>query len=209
VLSLAVVQVLTAAALVAACAAIGIGLLRRPRAKEPVRVKATNAPARGTELVWVLGTVVAVLWGLGVFIAPSYAYHWPAFPDFPGSVDVQILGIALTGMGGFLYAGAAQSLGRHMTPEIRVQEGHQLVQSGPYRHIRHPVYTAILLVATGGTLFFLSLPLGLLALLLLGLANYRARLEEALLSSPEGFGTTYREYMARTGRFLPRLRSVP
>jgi len=94
-----------------------------------------------------------------------------------------------------------------MTPAIQVQEGHQLLRTGPYRLIRHPVYTAIIAIALGQALLFLSAPAVLLALILFGLAEYRARLEEDLLRSPEAFGPTYDAYMTRTGRFLPRLRS--
>jgi protein-S-isoprenylcysteine O-methyltransferase Ste14 len=209
VFSLLVVQICTGVALVATVVILLAGLARRPRRREPARVVATNPPARGTQFAWVLGTLVAVFWGIGVFVVPAFAYHWPAFPDFPGSSGVQVAGMVLTITGGFLFSRAAQTLGREMTPAIQVAQDHQLVQTGPYRYVRHPIYTAVLLVATGGTLFFLSLPLGLLALLLLGLAVYRARLEETLLASPEAFGATYRSYIGRTGRFLPRLRSPP
>ncbi len=91
----------------------------------------------------------------------------------------------------------------HLTPAIQVQAGHRLVETGPYRTVRHPLYTAIMLIAAGQTLLFLSLPMGVLTLILVGLATYRARLEEGLLRSPAAFGARYDAYMARTGRFLP------
>ncbi len=207
-LPLPIVQLFAGVGIAATSVAVALGIVRRPATKEPVRVRVTNAPAKGTQVVWILGTLVAVFWGVGVILLPTYAYHWPALPDFPGSSTFQILGIALSVTGGFLYSRAAQTLGRQMTPAIQVRQDHQLIRTGPYRYIRHPVYTAIILTATGGTLFFLSAPLALLTLVLLGLAVYRARLEETLLASPEAFGATYREYMARTGRFLPRLGSA-
>ncbi|MGD0249378.1 MAG: isoprenylcysteine carboxylmethyltransferase family protein [Thermoplasmata archaeon] len=141
-----------------------------------------------------------------MFIAPGYAYHWPAFPDFPGSWVVQFLGVVLSGAGGFLCSRAAQTLGREMTPSIQVHREHRLVQSGVYRYIRHPVYTATVVLAIGQSLFFLSSPPALQTLLLFGLAVYRARPKVALLTSPAGFGATYQASMSRTGRFLPRLR---
>ncbi|MGA8303818.1 MAG: isoprenylcysteine carboxylmethyltransferase family protein [Thermoplasmata archaeon] len=206
-LALPIVQVCAGLALVVTCGVILIGLARRPRLTPPVEVVAAGAPAKGTQFLWIAGTLVSVLWGVGVFVAPEYAYHWPAFADFPGSWAVQVLGVALSVSGGFLFSRAAQTLGKQLTPAIQLRKDHQLIQTGPYRYIRHPVYTAIILVALGGALFFLSLPLGILTILLLGLAFYRARLEEALLAAPEAFGATYREYIARTGRFLPRLRA--
>ena len=206
-LPLPFVQVCAGIALAATLVGFILGRSRLPTSNEPVRVVATRAPARGTQVVWILGTLVAVFWGIGVFLAPAYAYHWPVFPDFPSSTAVQVLGIALSVTGGILFSRAARALGRQMTPAIQVQRGHQLMQTGPYRYIRHPVYTAIIAVALGQTLFFLSGPVALLTLLLVGLAVYRARLEEALLASPAAFGTTYDSYVAHTGRFLPRLRS--
>jgi protein-S-isoprenylcysteine O-methyltransferase Ste14 len=172
-----------------------------------VVVEKETAP--GTQVIWIVGTLVAVLWPVGVFLAPAYAYHWPAYPDFLDSWVVQVIGVILSVAGGVLFTSAARALGRQMTPVIRVQQGHQLVQEGLFRYIRHPVYTAIIMVATGQTLFFLSLPVGLLTLVLVGLASYRARLEEDLLKSPQAFGGAYESYAARTGRFLPRLRSGP
>lgn len=62
--------------------------------------------------------------------------------------------------------------------------------AGPYRWARHPLYTA-------GTTFFVSL--SVLAMLLVRLPKEEGRLIER-------FGDEYREYMQRTGCFLPRLR---
>jgi protein-S-isoprenylcysteine O-methyltransferase Ste14 len=54
-------------------------------------------------------------------------------------------------------------------------------------------------------LLFLNLLLAANFLATLTIATYRARQEEELLSSEDGFGSRYREYMERTGRFLPKL----
>jgi protein-S-isoprenylcysteine O-methyltransferase Ste14 len=207
VLSLLFVQIIGVVGLVGSLAGLVIGRPRASGSVPPVRVLATNPPLRGTQTIWVGGTIVAVLWGVGVFLAPTYAYHWPPLPDFEGSWLVQLLGVGLAISGGALFFRAARRLGVQMTPAIQVRQGHQLLQTGPYRYIRHPVYTAILLVAIGQTLFFLSPIVAALTITLAILAVYRARLEESLLASPAGFGATYVEYMARTGRFLPRWRA--
>jgi len=207
VLSLLYVQISAFVALIGTLAGVLGGLARRRRVAQPVRVVAERNPPKWTEVVWVLGTFVALFWPLGIFLLPTIAYHWPAFPDFPDSWAVQVLGVVLGIAGGLLFSSAARALGSQMTPAIQVQQNHQLLQTGPYRRIRHPVYTAILAIAVGQTLLFLSPLAALLTLLMVGLAEYRAHLEESLLSSPEAFGTTYTAYMSRTGRFLPRFRS--
>ncbi len=206
-LSLLFVQISAVVSLVATLSGILVGLARRRRLTGPVRVMAMRNPPRWTEVVWILGTFGALLWPIGIFLIPIYAYHWPSFPDFPGSWVVQVLGVPLGIAGGMLFSRAARALGTQMTPAIQVQEGHQLLETGPYRLIRHPVYTAIVAISLGQTLLFLSPVAALLTLVMLGLAEYRAHLEEDLLRSPEAFGGAYDAYMARTGRFLPRLRS--
>ncbi len=208
-LSLVFVRICAGVALAAAIAGVVLAISRRDRSREPVRVVASTKPLGGSQGVWILGTVVAIFWPLGVFVAPGYAYHWPAFPDFQGSWILQIVGVFLSAGGGLLYSRSARALGRQMTPAIQEREGHQLVEAGPYRFVRHPIYTAIVMIAAGQSLLFLSLPVALLAALLLVLAVYRARLEEALLGSSAPLGAAYAAYVARTGRFLPRLRRRP
>jgi len=92
-----------------------------------------------------------------------------------------------------------------MRPEIEVREKHELVTRGPYSHIRHPTYTGTLLVDLGATLLFLNIILVLGFLARVAIAYKRAVLEEELLSSPDGFGESYKQYMQGTGRFLPKL----
>jgi protein-S-isoprenylcysteine O-methyltransferase Ste14 len=207
VLELLVVQILAGVVLVASFTGFVLGRVGRRPSGETVHVVAKREPARWTVAVWIVGTFVILLWPVGVLVAPAYAVAWPAVPDFPYSGAVQILGFLLSATGGTLFFSASRALGRHMTPAIQARQDHQLVEEGPYRYIRHPVYTANIVVASGLSLLFLSPPLALLTPLLAGVATYRAHLEEELLGSPEVFGTAYTTYMARTGRFLPRLRT--
>ncbi|MGH2582327.1 MAG: methyltransferase family protein [Anaerolineales bacterium] len=95
------------------------------------------------------------------------------------------------------------SLGGNITPTVKTRRRHQLVQNGPYRYIRHPLYTF-------GSLFFLGFCL--LAgnwLMMIGAVtgltglSFRTPLEEGMLVKK--FGKEYQDYMARTGRYLPKL----
>jgi protein-S-isoprenylcysteine O-methyltransferase Ste14 len=95
------------------------------------------------------------------------------------------------------------ALGASITPVAATRQNHQLVTNGPYRWIRHPLYTF-------GSLFFLSLTLvtglwWMAALLAVGVAVlvWRTGSEERNLM--EQFGEDYHQYMRRTGRFLPRV----
>ena len=95
------------------------------------------------------------------------------------------------------------SIGSGITPTSATRKEHQLSTSGPYRYIRHPLYTF-------GTTFFLAFGLisdiwiifsfGILTFIIMAI---RTPKEEKNLI--EKFGDDYREYMKHTGRFLPKL----
>lgn len=113
------------------------------------------------------------------------------------------LGNAIIIAGLALYIWTQYTLGRNWWYTTSIQEGHVLITKGPYRHIRHPMYTAFLtlvvgaLIATANALLFFPL------LVYLQLFSQKTRLEEEVLG--KRFGQQYKEYMARTGKFLPRL----
>ena len=97
------------------------------------------------------------------------------------------------------------SIGSGITPTSATRKQHTLVTSGPYRWVRHPLYTigASLFIAFGmmADNWFIA-GLGILTFILMAI---RTPKEEANLI--EKFGDEYREYMKRTGRFLPKLGS--
>jgi protein-S-isoprenylcysteine O-methyltransferase Ste14 len=96
-----------------------------------------------------------------------------------------------------------RTIGKNITSTVETREEHELVTDGPYRWVRHPLYTV-------GTSFFVSLSLlaanwfmGLASLVVLVMLLIRLPREEEKLI--ERFGDEYRSYMKRTGRLLPRL----
>jgi len=95
------------------------------------------------------------------------------------------------------------SIGSGITPTSATRQQHILVTRGPYRWVRHPLYTigASLFVAFGmmADNWFIA-ALGLLTFILMAV---RTPNEEANLIAK--FGDEYREYMKRTGRFFPKL----
>jgi protein-S-isoprenylcysteine O-methyltransferase len=96
------------------------------------------------------------------------------------------------------------TLGRLFTINVAIRSGHQLVDTGPYRYIRHPSYTAILLFCLGAGLCFSNvLSLGVLVIPTTAALFNRIRVEEDVLQS--GLGDAYRNYMTRTWRLLPGL----
>jgi protein-S-isoprenylcysteine O-methyltransferase Ste14 len=105
----------------------------------------------------------------------------------------------------FLGLAAVRTLGKQWSYEARVIEGHELVTQGPYRFVRHPIYTAMLgkLLASN---FAFGHWLGLViagSVFVVG-TLIRIQAEEKLLR--ETFGTAYAEYAQRVPAFLPGLR---
>ena len=95
------------------------------------------------------------------------------------------------------------SIGSGITPTSATRKNHQLVTSGPYRWVRHPLYTfgSSMFIALGlmADSWFIA-ALGILAFLAMAI---RTPKEEANLI--ETFGDEYKEYMKRTGRYFPKL----
>jgi protein-S-isoprenylcysteine O-methyltransferase Ste14 len=97
---------------------------------------------------------------------------------------------------------AIRILGRYFTQDVAVSKGQQLVQTGPYRFIRHPAYTGTLISVIGialGMTNWLSLTAAAAGFLIGHL--YRIRVEEQALIAY--VGKSYEEYMRRTKRLIP------
>jgi protein-S-isoprenylcysteine O-methyltransferase Ste14 len=94
-------------------------------------------------------------------------------------------------------------LGTSFTCNVATHPGQQVVQSGPYRWIRHPSYTGGLLTVLGVLVCCLNwASLAALILVAFGYAN-RIRVEERALAAD--LGPAYRDYMRRTRRLIPFL----
>lgn len=186
---------------------VGIAsLLRAGAGQGKPETAQTRRPSRWAEVTWPAGTAVIQAWSVGVLLAPGWTYAWSLGPLAGLDHGLQALGLVLWILGGALILSAGRALGRFTTAEIRVVQGHRLVREGPYRWIRHPMYTANVTLAVGiGLAFLHPIPLAVAAVLA-WTARHRAILEEGLLGSAAGLGEAYEEYVASTGRFFPRIR---
>jgi protein-S-isoprenylcysteine O-methyltransferase Ste14 len=113
------------------------------------------------------------------------------------------LGVALTGMGVGLAIWARWNLGGNWSDKVVLKVDHELIRSGPYAYLRHPIYTGVLL-AVFGTALVIGEWRGIAALILLGTSYFvKAAREEKILAA--NFGDAFAEYKRRTGFFLPGL----
>ena len=112
-------------------------------------------------------------------------------------------GVVLGITGGLLLAVTFRTLDKNLTDTVVTRTAHTLVTRGPYRWVRHPFYLATALAVVANSLVTANWFLALTGGIVLGLLVLRTRIEEEKLI--ERFGEDYKEYMKRTGRFLPRL----
>ena len=130
---------------------------------------------------------------------------WMAWSSAAVPVWVRWTGVSVMAVACGLLVWTFRCLGTNLTDTVVTRQSHTLVVHGPYRWIRHPLYDSAALLTVAMSLitanwFFLAT-----GVVLLGLLVMRTRTEEANLVAR--FGNSYRTYMERTGRFLPRMRA--
>jgi protein-S-isoprenylcysteine O-methyltransferase Ste14 len=121
--------------------------------------------------------------------------------EIPMPIWLRWSGLALGFAGAGLWTWTHVALGRFWSPQLQLRTGHELIMNGPYSHVRHPMYTAIVMWLTGlGLVIANWVPL-IFAFWMAAFVYLRASREEKMML--EHFGDGYREYMSHTGRFLP------
>jgi protein-S-isoprenylcysteine O-methyltransferase Ste14 len=155
-----------------------------------------NTRDRGSLLL-----IILFFW-LGILLCFSLSFLLPQMAILGNQKFIFLLGLVLM-LAGIAFRWHAMSvLGRFFTVNVSIQEGHTLVETGPYRYIRHPSYTGALSTEVGIGLAFGNWASLLALLVCAGIAYaYRISIEEkALLAA---LGDPYRNYMRRTCRLIP------
>lgn len=143
---------------------------------------------------------------LGMFLLPVVLIFtpWLAFANYTLPDWAGWLGVVLMVASVLVFWRAHHDLGRNWTPTLQILDQQTLVETGLYRWIRHPMYAAQWLWVLAQPLLLQNWLAGLIgALVFVPLYLYRVAHEERMMV--EQFGETYRAYMGRTGRVLPKL----
>lgn len=146
--------------------------------------------------------VMSIVTGGGVILACILAFAWTA-PAIPWlRPQLTIAGIVVVALGAVLRWWSIFTLGRYFTFDVAVRSKQPVVQSGPYRYMRHPSYTAILIMLLGVGLALTNWA-SLIIMLVGGVVGllYRVNVEERELV--EALGQPYADYMRHTKRFVP------
>jgi protein-S-isoprenylcysteine O-methyltransferase Ste14 len=140
---------------------------------------------------------------LGVILlrGDPYLFRTLAVRFLPDTAAWRILGAALTVIGVVVAIWARFYLGKNWSATVTVKEKHELIQSGPYSLVRHPIYSGFLL-AILGTVIYGGEGRGLIALALI-LVTWKIKSihEEAFMVSE--FGEHYVEYRQRVKALIP------
>ena len=154
--------------------------------------KTVSRDANSLRVLWIV--IIVCIW-----LSVQAQGRWPNAVLLPWFVPI---GIVLFAGGMILRWYSIIHLGRFFTVNVAIAADHQLVDTGPYRFVRHPSYTGALLAFIGfamvvrnwASVLIISLPIGFAFL-------YRINVEERALI--QALGERYRAYMRRTKRLIP------
>jgi protein-S-isoprenylcysteine O-methyltransferase Ste14 len=144
--------------------------------------------------------MVAAFW---LMFSGKVPEGWLRTRLFRPNAGTDCMGVALTACGCAFAIWARIFIGANWSGSVQVKVGHELMRGGPYRFVRHPIYTG-LLVAMLGTAMVQDRASSLAGLVLLVAGFYvKSRIEEKFMRKT--FGAEYEEYARGTGGLLPRL----
>jgi protein-S-isoprenylcysteine O-methyltransferase Ste14 len=166
------------------------------------RTRRSSDPSRARDRGSLL--LIVILWCTGIAADFLLFFFLPQASISGGRRLTFVVGIALMLAGIALREYSISVLGKYFTFDVAIDSGHTLVETGPYRYIRHPSYAGALV-----TLLGFGLALGNWAGLAAALScmafayTYRIRVEEAALTA--SLGEPFKQYVSRTWRLIPFL----
>jgi protein-S-isoprenylcysteine O-methyltransferase len=166
----------------------GIFLLRRPREGRSPGASISNIVIWGLVGVGVSAATITQRLRFAYIGGSSLLLLWVALAVFVAGLALRLWAVAI--------------LGRLFVSDLAILPGHRIVDAGPYRLLRHPSYSGLLVCFTGvGLAMHNWLSLVCLLLPITGAVIHRIGVEERMLEAK--FGAEYREYRDRTSRLVP------
>ena len=159
------------------------------------RAKKSESPAER------LQHVIPVVIGSWLMFGPAGGWPFLNVRVLPKIPAIWLTGLVMTALGVGIALYARLSLGSNWSSTVMVKSGHQLIRTGLYSRIRHPIYTGIVLGMVGTAMVRGHLRNWLGVALVLGSFYLKALREERLLS--QEFGDGWDSHMRETGMFLP------
>jgi protein-S-isoprenylcysteine O-methyltransferase Ste14 len=126
--------------------------------------------------------------------------HWRFLPDLKLYAWI---GLLMTMAGVAFAIWARLTLGRNWSGTVTIKQDHELIRTGPYALVRHPIYTGITLAVLGTAIFDGRVRSAILILVMLSVLIHKMRMEEQFMN--EQFGSEYTRYRQRTKALVPFL----
>ena len=147
-----------------------------------------------------LDLILIQIFSLGIVILAPFSDSHSSGVFNTGNI-IRYIGLFITIPGFVLMQAGEKYLAKQFSIEVTLQKDHQLIQSGPYKVIRHPRYLGILIFFTGISLTFRSLLGIVLVAVLAAVLVWRVFTEETLMH--QEFGKEWEEYQTKTWRLIP------
>jgi protein-S-isoprenylcysteine O-methyltransferase Ste14 len=149
-----------------------------------------------------LAYILPLIGAFWVLYNPRFHLEGLATYFVPHTPEVQWAGVAVMAVGLGFACWARVHLGTNWSGTVTLKEGHELIRTGPYRNIRHPIYTGILIGFFGWAIVGGQVR-GLIGMAVVWLSFFiKARREEKFLA--QEFGPKFEEHTQHTGMFLPK-----
>jgi len=146
-----------------------------------------------------------ILMSLGLLFIPLFWLCTPFLNSFNLGFPtwLRVLGIAISIISLFYFSWIHKTLGENWSPTLEIRKGHQLIKTGPYKSIRHPMYAQIFLWTIAQALIISNLFAGFSGLVVMAIL-YLVRVPKEEKMMQDTFGEEYTSYMKQTGRVFPK-----
>src|SRR5262245_41780209 len=149
--------------------------------------------------------ILLILLSLGGLLSLVYVFTpWLDFANYVLPDWLRWLGVAVLIASLYLFWRAHRDLGRNWSPSLQIREDHDLITTGIYASIRHPLYASQFVLILAQVLLLNNWIAGIVAAIPFFLLYFiRVPVEEKMMQAQ--FGEQYEAYIERTGRVFPRL----
>ena len=145
--------------------------------------------------------LIGLVLGFVLLLAPSWLGSFFGQRFLPDSDTLYFIGLAVLLFGVYWAFWARHKLGTNWSGRVTIKEDHELVTRGPYRFVRHPIYTGVLFAFTGTTLALGRVGNLFAITVMLAIFVHKIRLEEKLLD--QHFGSKYADYRKSAKTLIP------
>lgn len=138
--------------------------------------------------------IIPLLWALTPFL-DAFEMGFPLW--------IRVLGLILSVLSIFYFQWIHKTLGDNWSPTLEINKKHKLIQTGPYKAVRHPMYTQIWIWTIAQIFIVSNFIAGFSGIIAWAILYFiRVSKEEKMLTNY--FGETYKNYMKQSGRIFPK-----